>query len=90
VADPTWLLERLGHLKGLQSNETLGRWCDMVALGDFATLVAELLDQHYDPLYQRSQANNYASFGDAARYATDRLDPAALDELAAQILATSA
>jgi tRNA 2-selenouridine synthase len=40
VADPTWLLERLGHLKGLQSNETLGRWCDMVALGDFATLVA--------------------------------------------------
>ncbi|MBL8478862.1 MAG: tRNA 2-selenouridine(34) synthase MnmH [Sterolibacteriaceae bacterium] len=90
VADPTWLLERLGHLKGLQSNETLARWCELVALEDFPTLVAELLAQHYDPLYQRSQANNYASFGDAARYQTERLDPAALDELALQILATSA
>ena len=90
IADPAWLLERLGHLKGLQSNETLARWRTLVDSGDFAALVEQLLTQHYDPHYERSQSNNYASFGDAARYATDSLDDAALDSIAAQVLATSA
>lgn len=90
VADPAWLLERLGHLKGLQSNETLAHWRTLVDAGDFAALVEELLTRHYDPHYERSQTHNYASFGDAARYATDSLAPDALDALATQILATSA
>ena len=90
IADPAWLIERLGHLKGLQSNETLERWSLLIAARDFPTLVNELLTQHYDPLYQRSQSANYGSFAAATRYATDRLDAAALDKLAAEILATSA
>ncbi len=89
VADPTWLIERLGHLKGLQSNETLEHWSAMIAAGDFAALVEELLTLHYDPLYQRSQASNYDSFDAATRYATERLDTAALNKLAKEILATS-
>jgi hypothetical protein len=28
-----------------------------------ANLVAELLELHYDPLYSRSQNQNYAGFG---------------------------
>jgi tRNA 2-selenouridine synthase len=90
VADPAWLLERLGHLRGLQSNETLEHWHKLIHSGDFAALVEALLTQHYDPHYERSQSNNYASFGAAARYATDSLAPGALDALATQILATSA
>jgi tRNA 2-selenouridine synthase len=90
VADPAWLLERLEHLKGLQSNETLAHWQALIAAGDFPALVAELLAKHYDPLYQRSQERNYDSFDASIRYATDRLDPAALNQLAAEILATSA
>jgi tRNA 2-selenouridine synthase len=90
VADPAWLVERLGHLKGLQSNETLERWRSLVAARNFPELVEELLIQHYDPLYQRSQTSNYNSFDAATRYATDRLDPAALDRLATEIIATSA
>lgn len=90
IADPAWLIERLGHLKGLQSNETLERWSLLIAARDFPALVEELLTQHYDPLYQRSQTANYDSFAAATRYATDRLDAAALDRLAAEILATSA
>ncbi len=89
VTDPAWLVERLQHLKGLQSRETLERWQALVVAGDFPTLVEELLTLHYDPLYQRSQAHNYDSFGDAARLTAERLDPAALDRLAAEILATS-
>ena len=90
VADPAWLLDRLSHLRGLQSNETLERWRVLVAAGDFSSLVEQLLTQHYDPHYQRSQAHNYASFDAAARYLTDSLDDAALDSMAAQVLATSA
>ena len=90
VADPAWLVERLANLKGLQSNETLERWRGLIDARDFPALVAELLTRHYDPLYERSQAHNYDSFGDATRYRTDRLDPAALDQLATEILITSA
>ena len=62
----------------------------MIGARDFPALVEELLTRHYDPLYQRSQARNYDSFGDASCYAAERLDPAALDRLAAEILSTSA
>jgi tRNA 2-selenouridine synthase len=90
VADPAWLIERLGHLKGLQSNETLAHWRALIEAGDFPALVEELLTRHYDALYQRSQAHNYGSFGEATRYTTDKLDAASLDRLAAGILAASA
>lgn len=90
IADPAWLVERLGHLQGLQSNETLERWQRLIAGGDFAVLVEELLTRHYDPLYERSQARNYPSFTAATGYVATTLDPAALDALAARILATSA
>jgi len=42
IADPAWLIERLNHLKGLQSNETLEAWRALIAAGDFAALVEEL------------------------------------------------
>jgi tRNA 2-selenouridine synthase len=90
VTDPAWLMERLEYLKGLQSTETIERWRALIAARDFAALVEELLSLHYDPLYQRSQESNYNSFAAATRYATDRLDAAALDRLATEILATSA
>ena len=89
VADPAWLVERLGHLRGLQSNETLARWQTLIAAGAFPVLVEELLTQHYDPLYQRSQAHNYDSFSAATRYTTEKLDAASLDRLAEEILAAS-
>ncbi|MDO8788091.1 MAG: tRNA 2-selenouridine(34) synthase MnmH [Sulfuritalea sp.] len=90
IADPAWLIERLAQLKGLQSKETLERWRSLIVARNFPDLVAELLTLHYDPLYQRSQASNYNSFEAATRHATDRLDAAALDKLATEILATSA
>ncbi|MBK7768605.1 MAG: tRNA 2-selenouridine(34) synthase MnmH [Sulfuritalea sp.] len=90
MADPAWLNGRLEQLKGLQSNETLERWRSLIAGQNFPALVEELLTLHYDPLYQRSQASNYQSFEAATRYGTDRLDSAALDKLAAAILAASA
>jgi tRNA 2-selenouridine synthase len=87
LEDPRWLAEKLGHLRGLRSNETLARWLDLVAARDFRTLVAELLERHYDPLYQRSQARNYRDYGAAPTYATDDLSPGGVTALAQRILA---
>ncbi len=87
LADPRWLAERLGHLHGLQSNETLARWLELVESGDFRTLVTELLERHYDPLYQRSQSKNYRDYTDALTVDTDDLSAAGIAALARQILA---
>jgi tRNA 2-selenouridine synthase len=89
LADPRWLGERLGHLRGLQSNETLTRWLELVEAGDFRTLVTELLDKHYDPLYQRSQAKNYRDYSDALTVATDDLGESGIAALAQRICASS-
>jgi tRNA 2-selenouridine synthase len=88
LTDTPWLIERLDRLQGLQSTETLERWRELIAARDFATLVAELLTLHYDPQYQRSHARN--SVEASSCYRTERLDGAALDRLATEILARSA
>lgn len=86
-ADPRCLAEQLGRLQGLQSNETLVRWLALVEAGDFRSLVTELLERHYDPLYQRSQAKNYRDYADALSIATDDLGADGIKALAARILA---
>jgi len=87
LADPRWLVEKLGHLRGLQSNETLAHWLALVETGDFRCLVRELLEKHYDPLYQRSQARNYRDYADALTVSTDDLGANGIKALAARILA---
>lgn len=86
LARPQWLLQQLGHLRGLQSNETLEHWQALIAAGDFRALVDALLEQHYDPLYQRSQDKNYR-YENAPVFAAEDLSPASIDRLAAQIRA---
>jgi tRNA 2-selenouridine synthase len=88
-ADPRWLAEQLGRLRGLQSNETLARWLVLVEAGDFRTLVTQLLEQHYDPLYQRSQARNYRDFQDALTVSSDDLGEAGIAEIARRICVNS-
>lgn len=89
LRDPARLAEQIGHLHGLQSHETLARWRALIERGEFRALVLELLEKHYDPLYQRSQAKNYADYGQAPAYATDDLSPAGITSLARQVLAAA-
>lgn len=86
---PQWLIGQLGHLRGLQSNEMLARWTALIEAGEFRTLVDELLEKHYDPLYQRSQEKNFRDYADAAKFATDDLGPASIEAIAGEILAGS-
>ena len=85
TTDPAWLHSRLAQLSDLQSRETLDRWRDMINAGDYAPLVRELLELHYDPLYQRSQNRNYAGYENAESLETDDLSPENLRRLAQQV-----
>jgi tRNA 2-selenouridine synthase len=87
LQNPAWLAEKIEHLKGLQSNETIARWQAMIAAGEFAALFAELLELHYDPLYQRSQDKNYR-YADAPAFAAENLSPAGIEDVARRILAS--
>lgn len=87
LADPAWLIDRLGQFCGLQSKETVADWTNLVEAGEFRRLVAELLERHYDPLYQRSQAKNFHGFAGAAAIGSDDLSPEGMAKLAREIIA---
>lgn len=57
--------ERLGALRELRGGETVARWQALARAGGHAGVVEELLAQHYDPVYERSMARNYAGYAAA-------------------------
>ena len=89
LRDVPWLLECLNKLRGLQSNDMLSHWKTLVAQGEYRALVAALLAQHYDPLYQRSQSNHYSQHAAAELISLTTLLPPSLDVEAANMLANT-
>jgi tRNA 2-selenouridine synthase len=85
--DIATLQANLHRLREHQSRETLERWQALAAGHALPELFGELIDQHYDPLYRRSQNGNYAEFGTAPHVATDDLSEAGIRRLAADVLA---
>ncbi|QID17795.1 tRNA 2-selenouridine(34) synthase MnmH [Nitrogeniibacter mangrovi] len=77
---------KLSCLQRLVSSATLARWCEYADRHDLPGLFAELIDQHYDPLYRRSQNSNYLRYADAKRIETDDLSDAGIVEVAKRIL----
>lgn len=80
------LIEKLGYLKGLHANETLSRWQALAASHELPELYSELIDQHYDPLYARSQNRNFSRFAESQAFETDDLSPAGIARIASRIL----
>ena len=62
LADPAELGRKLQFLTGLHGGERIGRWQEMAQRGEWDALVAELLEQHYDPAYTRSTLKHYPHF----------------------------
>jgi len=83
---PAFLSERLMVLGNLISRKTLDRWQEMIAAGEWPALVRALLEEHYDPLYHRSQDNNFAGHRSAGVLATDDLSAAGIADIAARIV----
>ncbi len=85
LSAPDWLKSRLDALHHLQSKEIIERWAGYVNGGRWRELVSELLELHYDPLYQRSQNRNYSGYGDPKIFSTDLLTPEGVETIARQI-----
>ena len=59
------LADRLERLVPLHGKKTIARWMNAANAGDWDTLVSELLELHYDPMYRRSIDRNFPRIADA-------------------------
>ena len=59
-ADPAALNAQLECLAALHGRERIEAWKALAAVGAWPELVARLLEEHYDPAYQRSAQRNFA------------------------------
>lgn len=74
----SWVVTRIGH-------ERVEAWQHCVEEGDWAGFVTRVLEDHYDPAYDRSAAaRQHADLGDLA---VDSLDDKVIAELAAELAA---
>ena len=87
---PDWLQQRLNVLRPLLGHATIERWHEYAQTQAWRELVAELLEQHYDPLYRRSQQNNFTGLAAPLRLTTNDLSPTGIDRLADQLLTANA
>ena len=78
---------QLERLKDSCGGLAIARWKQLAQHKDFATLVAELLAQHYDRFYLRSM-NKHAEGAPHSSFATDDLSDAGIAALARAIAAS--
>lgn len=80
------LSERLASLVELRGRATVAQWQEQVRQGDFAALVQDLLQRHYDPGYAESTRRNFVQFAQARPIALPDRSEASMDAAAAQLL----
>ena len=87
AADPEAFCALLDGLVSLRGRATVERWQAQARAGDWAELFAALMREHYDPGYERSLQGHYARLASARRLTLPDGGPAALQQLAQQLLA---
>lgn len=86
---PLALCQQLAHLTPLHGNAVIAEWTAMAQRGEFASLVADLLTRHYDPVYLRSTSRNFSRFGHAAHVEIAAYHDSCFAEGAQQLLSTA-
>ena len=86
LTDPEELKRTIDFLKELHGKETLQHWKDLIDQRNWETLVQQLLEQHYDALYRRSQHSNYVNYNRATCYPSSDLSNEGIQILATSIL----
>jgi tRNA 2-selenouridine synthase len=84
------LTERLQALTSHYGRATIERWCGLAQANRHPELVAELLEQHYDPAYDRSLTRNFVGACEAQTYRLDCASPPAIQTVAERIFADCA
>jgi tRNA 2-selenouridine synthase len=85
--DVEGLCKLLDALTDLQGRERVQRWQSMARAGGWADLFAELMREHYDPLYERSMKRHFVGLEDAPVVDLADGSAAALQSAARSLLA---
>jgi len=72
----SWVTTRIGH-------DAVAAWRQHIDAGDWPGFVARVLEDHYDPAYDRSAAKR--DHEDIATITSDSLDEDAIDELSTRL-----
>ena len=88
LSDHATLTARLMRLVPLHGKSTIEHWADAVRTGAWDTLVGELLERHYDPLYLRSIERNFPRIAEAVDVTPAAVSDAAFRSLARELTAT--
>ena len=83
VLDPAALEQALGRLPGSHGRKRLADWLDLARSGRFEALAQSLMQEHYDPAYQRSRRQDQRRRLGVVE--VEDLDPASQDLAAAKI-----
>jgi tRNA 2-selenouridine synthase len=89
VADTPALAARLDTLREARGHAVVEGWQALAGAGRIDELVASLLEAHYDPVYLRSMARNYARFGQAGEVRLSDGTSGALARAAAAVVELS-
>jgi tRNA 2-selenouridine synthase len=84
--DADSLSAKLGLLKDMHSKETIARWQEWAWTGQLRPLYTELMAQHYDALYARSQSSHLFNWDKSEKLPTDDLTPAGIEALAREVI----
>ena len=87
LADPGVLKGQLDCLVALHGREVIARWQGQADRAEWAALVADLLESHYDPAYRKSTDRNYAQLAGARVLRPRDLSAPAIAALATELAA---
>lgn len=82
VQQPDLFAQQVASLVPLRGHERVARWQALAHGGDCATAFAELMAEHYDPLYARSTDRHYTGFATAQVIALSSRSDQAMAEAA--------
>ena len=88
LGDPQDLKTKLACLAGLHSKETIVRWMGEVDERQWDVLVADLLQNHYDPAYRRATLKNFTDLPGAQVLRPEKLDFTSLRQMAALLISS--
>lgn len=87
VRDRPAFCARLAVLTELRGKSVIDKWTAAVRAGDIESVVLQLLQVHYDPVYLQSMRRNFAQFGNALTVSPRDRSQQAMDDAAAVLLA---
>ncbi len=90
VRDPEAFCARLDILAEMRGKLVVQAWQSAVRSGRIASVVQELLTQHYDPVYQQSMRRNFSRFDVALQRSPDDRSSEAMDKLALDLVENAA